>query len=397
MPDWNQIAASVFKDPQVTYLNAGSISITPTVVFEQATELRRRLHANPVDYIWRWSSEPLWQARCRLARFVGTSPQRLIFTQNVSQAINFIAQSITLPSPGEILTTNHEYGAMRWAWERSAQRLQLPLRMLTLPVETEDPGRIVEVVAGAFTARTRLLFISHILYTTGLILPIKEICRAARKRGILTVIDGAHGPGMLPLQLDELGADFYTTNLHKWFLAPGGSGFLYVAPGLEDRIEPWQVSWGWKFDPKKAHERDPYGGSYWQRSYEFEGTRDITPWLTVGTTADFHDAIGKDTIRRRHHELSTLVRGHLDGLEGLKLVTPDHPELRGGLTAFRMPSHINGHLARKHLWEKDRIEINMVDHPDGPFFRVSTHLYNLPEELSKLAGSIPAAFAAGKR
>jgi selenocysteine lyase/cysteine desulfurase len=144
------------------------------------------------------------------------------------------------------------------------------------------------------------------------------------------------------------------------------------------------------------HQRDQFGGSYWQRSYEFEGTRDPTPWLTVDTTADFHVGIGKETIRNRHHELSDLVRKKLDGLEGLQLVTPKHLPLRGGLTAFRMPADVNGHLARKHLWEKDQIEINLVDHPDGPYFRLSTHLYNSPQDVEKLARCIPAAFAFGR-
>jgi isopenicillin-N epimerase len=396
MPDWDPIINSVYKAPGLTYLNAGSISITPKVVFEKCNKLRERMHANPVDYIWRWASEPLWQGRCRLAQFVGTSPERLIFAQNVSQAINFISSSIALPSSGEILMTNHEYLAMRWAWERAAQRLKLPIRNVNLPVQSEDPAEIAQAVIGAFTPQTRLLFISHILYTMGLILPLKEICTAARQRGILTVVDGAHAPGMIPLELDSLNADFYTTNLHKWFMAPCGSGFIYVAPGLEDRIQPWQVSWGWKYDRTKMHQRDQFGGSYWQRSYEFEGTRDPTPWLTVDTTADFHDAIGKETIRNRHHELSDLVRKQLDGLEGLKLVTPKHLPLRGGLTAFRMPADVNGHLARKHLWEKEQIEINLVDHPDGPYFRLSTHLYNSPQDVEKIARCIPAAFAFGR-
>jgi isopenicillin-N epimerase len=397
MPNWDAVQAAVYKKPGLTYLNTGSISLIPYVVFEQAMELRRKFYASPVDYVWRTSGEPLWQARRRLAQFVGTTPERLIFTQNVSQAINFVSSSIQLPADGEILMSDHEYLAMRWAWERASERLKLPIRYCKLPIGETTAGAIVDAVTGAFTAKTRLLFLSHILYTTGLILPLQEICAAARERGILTVIDGAHGPGMIPLQLDELGADFYTTNLHKWFLAPGGSGFLYVAPGLEDRIAPWQVSWGWKFDRAKMHERDPFGGTYWHRSYEFEGTRDITPWLCVGTAADFLDGLGMEVIRHRHHELSTLVREQLNGKEGLELVTPSRAELRGGLTAFRLPAGVQGDLIRQHLWEQHQIEINLIPHPDGPWFRVSTHVYNMPAEVDTLANVLPAAMAAGRR
>ncbi|MBL8823433.1 MAG: aminotransferase class V-fold PLP-dependent enzyme [Planctomycetia bacterium] len=397
MPHWPDVRDSVMKHPEVTYLNAGSISITPRAVYEQAVQLREKMHGNPVDYVWRTSAAPLWKARSRLAQFVGTTPERLILAQNVSQAINFVASSIKLPENSEILTTDHEYLAMRWAWDRAAERLNIPLRIMKLPVHSQDPDQLTQAVIDAFSPETSLLFISHILYTTGLILPIRSICQEARRRRILTVIDGAHGPGMIPLSLDEMGADFYATNLHKWFMAPNGSGFLYVAPGREPLIAPWQVSWGWKYDRDKAHEQGEYGCTYWQRSFEFEGTRDITPWLTLGTGVDFLDNLGAEVIRNRHHELSTLVRRLFDGLEGLTLITPNHAELRGGLTAFRMPANVDGHKARKYLWENYKIEINMVEHPDGPFFRLSTHIYNLPEEIQKLASLVPEAFAHARR
>ena len=259
MPDWSAVRAAVYKRPDVTYLNAGSISITPRVAYEQTIALREKMHGNPVDYVWRTSAEPLWKARCRLAQFVGTKPERLILAQNVSQAINFITSSISLPADGEILTTDHEYLAMRWAWDRAAERLKLPIRIMQLPIAVKEPGEVSEAVIRAMGPKTKLLFLSHILYTTGMILPLNAIFQAARERGILTVIDGAHGPGMIPLELDALGADFYATNLHKWFMSPNGAGFLYVAPGLEDRIAPWQVSWGWKYDKSKAHQQGDYG------------------------------------------------------------------------------------------------------------------------------------------
>lgn len=393
MTNWNAIRDAVYKNPAVTYLNAGSISITPKVVYDQACQLREVMHGNPVDYVWRTSGEPLWKARCRLAQFVGTTPERLILAQNVSQAINFITTSLKLPAGSEVLTTDHEYLAMRWSWERATERQQVNLRTVQLPIYPQSPDELTQAIVRAFTPQTKLLFISHILYTTGMILPIKAICTAASKQGIITVIDGAHGPGMIPLELDDLGADFYATNLHKWFMSPNGAGFLYVKPGREELIAPWQVSWGYKYDKSKAHELGEYGSTYWQRSFEFEGTRDITPWLSIGTGADFLDGIGKEVIRQRHHELSSLVREKFNGLEGLELVTPNHPELRGGLTAFRMPKGVDGHKARQHLWDKYRIEINMVPHPDGPYFRLSTHVYNMSEEIERLASLVPEAFA----
>jgi isopenicillin-N epimerase len=395
MPNWNAISQAVYKNPAVTYLNAGSISITPKVVYNEACRLREVMHGNPVDYVWRTSGEPLWKSRCRLAQYVGTSPERLILTQNVSQAINFITSSLKLS--GEVLTTDHEYLAMRWAWERATTRQNVPLRTVQLPLSPQSSEELADAIIRSFTSRTQVLFISHILYTTGMVLPLKSICEAAKQAGIITIIDGAHGPGMIPLKLDDLGADFYATNLHKWFMSPNGAGFLYVKPGREELIQPWQVSWGYKYDASKSHTRSEYGCTYWQRSFEFEGTRDITPWLTIGTGADFLEGIGQGTIRQRHHDLSDLARQEFTGLEGLELVTPNHLELRGGLTAFRMPKEIDGDRCRKHLWEQHRIEINMVPHPDGPYFRLSTHIYNREHEIEKLASLVPEAFSVARK
>src|SRR5205085_6616515 len=144
-----------------------------------------------------------------------------------------------------------------------------------------EPGQVVDAIVKELRPETRLLFLTHIYYTTGLVLPLAPICQAARKQGVVTVIDAAHAPGSLPLDMGAIGADYYSANLHKWFLAPVGSGFLYVAPGMEDRIQPLQVSWGWHYDRAKAHERDHFGGTPWLRSFEFEGSRDIIPWLVT--------------------------------------------------------------------------------------------------------------------
>src|SRR5207244_2758882 len=158
---------------------------------------------------------------------------------------NIIASSLTLASPGEILLTDHEYGAMHWCWERAAQRLGLTLRTLPLPILARDPNEIVAAACQAMSHRTRLCFFSHVLSPTGLVLPAKELCAEARRRGILTVVDGAHAPAMIPLNVDAVGADFYTANLHKWLLAPTGAGFLAIGEGNHDRIEPLHVRWAY--------------------------------------------------------------------------------------------------------------------------------------------------------
>src|SRR5262249_17886247 len=154
------------------------------------------------------------------ARFVGTDAKRLAFTANVSAAINIIASGLRLEAPGEVLVSDREYGSMQWTWERAARRQGLTIRMFHLPLMPRDAGEIIYAVRAAITPQTRLLHFSHVLSATGLVLPAKDLCDLARRRGILTVVDGAHAPAMIPVAIDEIGCDFYGGNCHKWLLAP---------------------------------------------------------------------------------------------------------------------------------------------------------------------------------
>jgi isopenicillin-N epimerase len=351
--------------------------------------LRQRLAEEPMDFLLRGVPPLLWQARQQLAAFVNADPRRLIFTANVSAAINMVASGLRLAGPGEILLSDHEYGAMHWCWERAAQRQGLTLRTFPLPLLAQTPQEIVDAAVAAMSPRTRLFFFSHILSPTGLVLPARELCAEARKRGILTVVDGAHAPGFVTLDLDTIGADFYGANCHKWLLAPTGSGFLYLGPNSLDRLTPLQVSWGYRPDPRRLDEPDEFGSTPRIRQYEFEGTRDPCPWLAVPTAIDFQAGLGWERIRCRIRELTTHVRHRLTDLAGLQLTTPEHPDLHGALTAFRLPAGVDAPTLRRALWEQHRIEAPVVDRPEGLLLRTSTHFYNTREEVDRLAEVLP--------
>ena len=171
---------------------------------------------------------------------------------------------------------------MVYAWERADQRAGAAVRTIDLPIGPQFTRQgLLDRFDAALDRRAQLLFLSHITTATGLILPLREICAMARARGVLTMIDGAHAPGMIPLDIRSLGCDFYAGNGHKWLLAQAGSGFLYIRPGLEDRVEPLIVSWGWKYDRAAAHHRDKDGSTHYIRSHEFQGVRDPAPWLAM--------------------------------------------------------------------------------------------------------------------
>jgi isopenicillin-N epimerase len=375
-------------DPSVANLNTGSFGPLPRPVFDYATSLRRRLAEEPMDFYVRQLPPLLWHARERLAAFLNVDPRRLVFTANVSVSVNIVASSLPLAAPGEILMTDHEYGSLQWCWERAAQRQGLTIRTFRLPLMARDPGEIVESFVEAANERTRLLFFSHVLSPTGLVLPAKELCAEARRRGIITVIDGAHAPAMIPLNVADIGCDFYGSNCHKWLLAPSGSGFLYFAPGNEDRLQALMVSWGYHFDRSHIDERDEFGSTPRLRALEFEGTRDPCAWLAIPAAIDFQADLGWERIRARHRELSRHVRQTLGTIADLQLITPDQPQLHGTLTAFRMPGNIDLPALRRGLWDH-RIEVNAFERPEGPVVRTSTHFYNTEEEVNRLAAVLP--------
>jgi isopenicillin-N epimerase len=375
-------------DPTVINLNTGSFGPLPRCVFDHVTALRRRLAEEPMDFLLRQLPPLLWEARRYLAEFLGGTPERLVFTANVTTSVNIIASALQLASPGEILLTDHEYGAMHWCWERAAQCQGLTLRTFRLPVLAASPQEVVDALAAAITERTRLLFFSHVLSPTGMVLPAQALCAEARRRGVLTVVDGAHAPAMVPVELDRLGCDFYGGNCHKWLLAPTGAGFLYLGQGNEGRLQPLQVSWGWQHDARRLDERDEFGSTPRLRFLEFEGTRDVCPWLAVPCAIDFQAGIGWQAIRQRNAGLVDHARRCLGEVPGLTLHTPAHAELHGFLTAFRLPPGVVAAELRRRLWEEYRIEAPVVERPDGLLIRASTHFYNTEAEIDSLAAAL---------
>jgi isopenicillin-N epimerase len=229
------------------------------------------------------------------------------------------------------------------------------------------------------------------------VLPAREICAEARRRGVLTVIDGAHAPAMIPVDLAGLDCDFYGGNCHKWLLAPTGSGFLYLGHSSAERVQPLQVSWGWHQDRARADERDEYGSTPRLRALEFEGTRDPCAWLAVSTAIAFQEQLGWDPLRERIAGLTRYVRECLTGLAGLRQATPSAPASHGAMTAFRLPTGTQPAALRRGLWERYRIEAPVIERPEGPLIRVSTHFYNTEEEIDRLAEALKVLLASGPR
>ena len=258
-------------DPGVTFLNHGSYGACPAPVFARYQELQRELERNPVAFLARRFDELTAGSRAALASFLGARPDDLVFVPNATAGLNAVIRSLRLEPGDEVLTTRHEYGAVTRTWEFVGAKLVF--------AEPEE-------LASAIGPRTRAVSVSHITSPTALVLPVAEICAAARAAGALAIVDGAHAPGQLPLDLEALGADVYAGNCHKWLCAPKGAGFLWARPEHQRWIEPLVISWGYGDDRTFA---DRHG---WQ------GTRDPAAALTIPAAIEAHAMFDLERCRR---------------------------------------------------------------------------------------------------
>lgn len=378
----------VAHDPDRINLNAGTLSPTPIAVLDAVTRLRKEQAANPSHFLWRRGGELLERARARLAQYVNCGALDLLLLPNTTFAMNIIVNSLQLPAGSEILTTDHEYGAMMFCWRRVAQREGWSVRQITLPYRTEDPEEILAAFAREISDQTRVLYFSHVTTTTGLVLPAKQLAALARQRGLLCVIDGAHGAGMVPVNLSDIDADFYTANCHKWMMCPAGAGFLHVKPRHKTLIHPLITSWGWEYDRTKPDARCETGETNWQRDLEFHGTLDRCPQMVIPEALDFRGELGGDeSIRSRIRELCEYARQRLSAC-GLACATPANPELSGALIAFDFPCD-DPTAVRERLWHEFHIECPVTVAAGRTFLRVSAAWFVTHEQIDRLTDVIP--------
>lgn len=377
-------------DPSLIFLNHGSFGACPKEVFAVFQEWQRTMEKNPVEFLGRRSAELLRQSREVLARYVGTRPENLVYVTNATSGVNTVARSLALMPGNEILTTDHEYGACDNTWRHVCRRTgarYLPVT-IPLPFRAEE---FAERIWAEVTPRTRMLYLSHITSTTALIFPLAELCRRAREAGILTLIDGAHAPGHIPLDLDTLGADFYTGNCHKWLCAPKGSAFLYVRPEHHETIDATVVSWGYS-DHVSGHTGfDAYTGStVLERRLQWQGTRDIAPFLSVPAAISFQEQHGWETVRRTCHALAAETLRRVCDLTGLSPVCGENDF--GQMVVLPVPPTDPDRL-KETLFDRFRIEVPVTSHGNRLFVRLSVQGYNTEEDADALVEAIRNLFA----
>jgi isopenicillin-N epimerase len=364
-------------DPSVIFLNHGSFGATPRPVFRAYQRWERELERQPVEFLGRRCTELMAGARGVLGTFLGTAADNLVYTQNVTISINIVARSLELGKGDEVLSTDHEYGAMDRTWRFLSK--ERGFCYINQPVLLNSREDFVESVWHAVTPRTRVIFLSHITSPTAAIFPIEEVVRRARSAGILTVIDGAHAPGQIPLNLDALGADFYGGNLHKWLCAPKGVGFLYARPEVQHLLKPLVVSWGYKAEVP--------GPSQFVDHHEWWGTRDLAAFLSVPDAIKFQEEHDWYKVRTACHDLAQEAEERIRASTGLPSLYPDDTWFCQ-FAAAPLPESTDMQKLKTWLYARHRIEVPIIDWQGCKFVRVSIQGYNTHREVDVLVHAI---------
>jgi isopenicillin-N epimerase len=350
-------------DPEIVFLNHGSFGACPRGVFACYQEWQLELERRPIEFLARRLDGLLAEARAALGAYVNADPDDLVFVQNATAGVNLAAWALALQPGDEVLSTSLEYGALDLAWRHIARHGPASYVRMPVTVPLADP---VEEIWSGVTNRTRALFVSHITSETAVHLPVEELCARARERGIATIIDGAHVPGHIPLDLRALDVDYYSGNCHKWLGAPKGAGFLYVRRELQETIAPLVIGWGYED-----------GGTFLSR-HEKQGTRDPSAFLAVPAAIEWQREHDWDAVGERCRALAAETPKRL-GLEplgtGLQMVSMCLPR--------EAPKDL-----QERLYDEHRIEIPVSD--DGTLIRASFQGYNDAGDLARLKGALEA-------
>jgi isopenicillin-N epimerase len=362
-------------DPSITFLNFGSFGACPRPVFEKYQAFQRQMEFEPVQFIMKDGMEMLRAARQRLGDYVGCPADNLVYILNPSYGINAVAKSFAFEAGDEILATDLEYGALDRTWNYYCQKAgaryaRTPIR---LPVQSKEA--FLEDFWKGYSKKTKAIFISHITSSTGLILPAKEICAEAKKRGLRTIVDGAHVPGHIDLDLATLGADIYVGACHKWMMAPKGASFLYVNRENQHWIDPLVISWGFQSETPSHSQFLDY--------HQTMGTRDFSASLTVPACLDFMEKYDWPTVAKSCREMVLQNAERFCRITDCEPISPLDKTWLGQL--YSIPVRTGDPVALyQKLFQDYRIEIPVMKQGDRVFIRFSIQAYNRPEDLDRL-------------
>jgi isopenicillin-N epimerase len=361
-------------DPQVTFLNHGSFGACPEPVMRTFQSWQRELEREPVEFLLRRASGLVRESSETLAGYVGCDADDIVLVPNATYAMNMVARSLPLTEGDRVVSTDHEYGAMDRLWRFVCERTGATLLRCPLPAPLHGDDEVVSAFASVLDDTVRVVSLSHITSPTGLVLPVEDICGLARDLGATTVVDGAHGPGQLDLDLPALGADFYVGNCHKWLCSPKVAGFLYTRRGVDIRVDPLVVSWGW--DAAELAER-----------VLWPGTPNISALLSIPAAIEYQGERDWASVRARCATDADYVHERLLALPGVR------PVSQGPLPAFRqmvsvlLPPGTDARVQEK-LFAAHSIEVPVNEWHGERLLRVSVAAYNDRDDLDRFVAAL---------
>ncbi|MCC5637627.1 aminotransferase class V-fold PLP-dependent enzyme [Nostoc sp. CHAB 5844] len=373
-------------DTNVVFLNHGSYGACPKAVLAVQQNLRSQLEQDPVNFFGKKWEPLLDNARSKLAAFINTDAQDLVFVPNATTGVNSVLRSLTFSSDDEILTTNHEYNACRNALNFIANCTGARIVVAKIPFPLESPQQIIAAVLEKVSSKTRLALLDHITSQTGLIFPIHQLVKELQARGIETLIDGAHALGMIPLNMQEIGATYYSGNCHKWLSAPKGAAFLYVRRDKQPEIHPLTISHG-----ANSLRTDK---TRFQLEFDWTGTDDSTAYMCVPEAIAFMSSLlpgGWLELMQRNHQLVLQARQLL--CTALQVQPPCPEQMIGSMAVVPMPVSLEN---RGYMWLHDElydqfgIQVQVVPWQESPgmLIRISAQIYNTLEQYQFLAKAL---------
>ena len=383
-------------DPDISFLNHGSFGACPEPVLEAQRAWRDRLEREPARFLDRELEGNLDQARTEAAVFLGADPDGLAFVANATTGVSTILGSVRFKPGDELLAGDHEYNATLNALRAAAERDGATVILVRVPYPIHDPAQVLEAYLDAVTPRTRFALVSHVTSPTALVLPVAALVRELDRRGVDTLVDGAHAPGMVPVDLESLGAAYWTGNAHKWLCAPKGAAMLHVRADVRPSVRPLVTSHGANDD---RHDR-----SRFRLTFDWTGTPDPTPWLSIPAAIRYVGGLHPDGwpgLMSANTSLALQARDRLCGALGIEPPAPD--TMLGSMAAVPLPGIAATFAATRALqaalFDEDRIEVPVYPFPvpaalavgGGPstaILRVSAQRYNRPEEYEALAASL---------
>ena len=379
-------------DPEVTFLNHGSFGACPVPVQARQAELRDELERDPVAFITERQEDLVDEARRELASQLGSAVQDLVFVSNATTGVNTVLSSLRLGSGDEVLLTDHTYNACRNALEHYALASGAVLQVVPVDLPISDEDELVDAIMSRVTRRTRLMLIDHVTSVSALVMPLEKLVPALQSQGVMVLVDGAHAPGMLTIDLDELGADFYTGNCHKWLCAPKGAAFLHVREEHHEELAPLVISHGWN-TPRP-------GRSRLHNLFDWTGTADFTAVACIPQALKTLGALfdgGWEELQSRNHELAIGARRELCTAMGTDEICPD--SMLGSMACITLPNafHANkfgtsGVERANQIYRVLRtrgFQVPVMESPDGAIFvRVSAQVYNRMEHYDRLASTL---------